>query len=235
MCSTGNRKLAGLINGAICLCLDTVAEMTSSCNQSCIGDTSINCGGQTALRIFNLSTLLKNEPKIQFNHKPKFLEKAEYFLSTVNETTSYRYQLTYKVTKPLDDVNADLIFGNTYYYNLTAWGSDVEVTVIVVGKVRQEFKKTVAVKAPLSVSNIKCPTYATTGFPVACTGQLNLGKEVNMSWSLSGSSGLIYLAGTVKTLKHISHTFCPSKIRKYGKTAGCMSIITSLIFLNNAE
>jgi hypothetical protein len=146
--------------------------------------------------MFNLSTLLRNEPNLQFSSTPTFLEKAEYQASTVSETTSYRYQLTFKTTGFLNEANTNLTFGGSYSYHFTAWGSDVELTVVVIGKVRQEFKKMVKnVTAPLTISNIKCPTYATVGLPIECMGQVNLGKEVNMTWSLHGSSGSISLAG----------------------------------------
>ncbi len=116
-------------------------------------------------------------------------------MSTVNETTSNGYQLTYKATSFLNQENTDLKFGQSYSYTLTAWGSDVEFTVVVVGKVRQEFKKTSSVKTPLTAGYIKCPTYVTVGFPFECTGQLNLGQEVNMTWLLNGSFGSRNLAG----------------------------------------
>lgn len=194
MCATGNSKLAGVTNG-VCVCPDTVAETSSICNQSCTGDPSLTCGGLTGLRMFNLSTLLRNEPNLQFSSTPTFLEKAEYQASTVSETTSYGYQLTFKTTGFLNEANTNLTFGGSYSYDFTAWGSDVELTVVVIGKVRQEFKKMVNVTAQLTISNIKCPTYATVGLPIECMGQVNLGKEVNMTWSLHGSSGSISLAG----------------------------------------
>lgn len=195
MCAPGSSKLASLTNGEVCVCLNTVSGIPSSCTKSCPGDASFNCGGQSSFRVFNLSTLIRNEPQLQFSSTPKFLEEAQYQLNLVNETTSYGYQLAYKSTKFLNKMNTDLVFGGSYPNTFTAWGKDVEVTIVVIGKVRQEFRRTVEVNPPLNVSNIKCPTYVTVGFAFECSGRLYLGKEVNTTWSLDESSETITLAG----------------------------------------
>ena len=184
MCAASNHTLAGLTTTAACFCSDELP-----------GNSSPSCGGTTASRMFNLSLVLKNEPKLQFDTTPKFLKNTSYQLSTVSETTSYGYQLTYKVTGLLDEEKTDLEFGQSYFYTPTAWGSDVELTVVVIGKVRQEFKITSVVKAALTVSSIKCPLHVIVGSPITCTGQLDLGKSVNLTWSVDGLSGWLNLAG----------------------------------------
>ncbi|XP_028395653.1 polycystin-1-like [Dendronephthya gigantea] len=194
LCSVTKRKLAGLTSGALCVCSDTVAGPSLACNQACAADSSLNCGGPGALGIFNLSMLLRNKPQLQFSSNPTFLQEGQYQAMTVNETTSYRYQLAYKATGFLNATNTDLIFGNSYSYRPTAWGSDVQLTVVVLGKIRQEFQETVKVSSPLNDSSINCPQFVTAGHPFTCTGRLNLGKEVNMTWDLGGLSGSMNFA-----------------------------------------
>ena len=196
MCAgTGNIKLAGLANGKLCLCSDNVTAMSSICNQSCTGDTSLNCGGTIAVRMFNLSALHRNHPKLLFSSTPRFLEPVNYRALPANETTNHPYQLTYKVTEFLDDAETNLMFDQQYSYSPTAWGSDVELDVVVIGKVRQEFKEVIKVKAPMNVSYIKCPTYATVGSPIVCTGQLITGEQAIMTWSMDGLLGSTNLSG----------------------------------------
>lgn len=195
MCGTGDNKLAGLTNGNLCVCSDNLTIISSSCDQSCTGDTTLNCGGLTAVRVFNLSTLLRNKPKLQFISTPTFLEPVKYEAVAVNESTNHPYQLMQKVTEFHDDAETNLIFGNYYFYTPSAWGSDVELKVVVIGKVRQEFKDVVDVKAQLNVSNVNCPTYAVVGSPIACTGQLIIGKQASITWSMDGLSGSTNLSG----------------------------------------
>ena len=194
MCATGDNKLAGLTNGNLCVCSDNMTVISSGCDQSCTGDTTLNCGGLTAVRVFNLSTLLWNKPKLQFNSTPRFLEPVKYEAMAVNEATNH-YQLMQKVSEFYDDAETNLIFGNNYSYTPTAWGSDVELKVVVIGKVRQEFKDVVDVKVQLNVSNVNCPTYVVVGSPIACTGQLIIGKQASMTWSMDELSGLTNLSG----------------------------------------
>jgi hypothetical protein len=185
MCALSNRTLAALNNATGCLCSDNLP-----------GTSSPTCGGPTASSIFNLTSVLRNEPNLQFSTTPKFLENTSYQLSAViNEATSYRYLLTYKVTSFNGQEKTDMKFGNSYFYIPTAWGSDVELTVVVSGKVRQEFTINSDVKPALTVSPVNCPLYVIVGFPITCTGQLGLGSGVNVTWSLDGSTGSLNLAG----------------------------------------
>ena len=195
LCSVTKQELAGLTSGALCVCPDSVARPSSNCSMSCQADSSVNCGGLAALSVYNLSTLVRNQPKLQFNSTPTFLQKGQYQALTVNETTSYQYQLAYKATGFINKTNNNLIFKKSYFYQHTAWGNDVQLTVIVLGKVRQEFQVAVEVKPSLSKSCITCPQFVTAGLPFTCTGRLSLGKEVNMTWSLGDLSGSMNFAG----------------------------------------
>lgn len=147
------------------------------------------------MRMFNLSALYRNHPKLEFTSAPRFLEAVNYRALAANEMTNHPYQLMYKVTEFLDYAETNLKFDTQYSYSPTAWGSDVELHVVVIGKVRQEFKESVEVKAPMNVSDIKCPTYATVGSSIVCTGQLITGKNATMTWSMNALSGSTNLSG----------------------------------------
>lgn len=127
-------------------------------------------------------------------HAPQFLKERGY-LVTINKTTTSKYKLTYKATGFLNESNTDQVFEDSYNYTFTTWGDAVELIIVVVGNIRQEFKTILPVKVPMSVSNFHCPDFVAVGLPFECTGRLELGKEVTMSWNVDGSNGTINLAG----------------------------------------
>lgn len=194
LCASIDTKMAGATGSDICVCGDKVIDTSNNgiCDEKCSGDSGVLCGGQTTFNVYNVTSLLRNSPQITFSIKPVLFETAS-FVGTVNGTES-PYYLAYEYTDLLN-TNDALLFGNTYNYTFTAWGDNVQMSVIVLDPLMQEFKLTFSVSAPLKVSSLKCPSYALVSEDFECSGRLDLGKDVNVTWEYDGMSKTMPLAG----------------------------------------
>ena len=189
LCASFNTKMAGVTKGNLCVCGDNASDTSRSgiCDKNCSGDSGVLCGGQTGFNVYNVTSLVRNSPQITFSIKPVLFKTA---LFRVNGTAS-AYYLTYKYGDISNSRDA-LLFGN---YTFTAWGDNVQMSVIVRDPLMQEFKLTFSVSVPLKVSSLNCPTYTLVSEDFECSGRLDLGKDVNVTWEYDGMSKTMPLAG----------------------------------------
>ena len=196
LCSSIGANVAGVTNGRVCVCGNTMQTSFTpgTCDQQCAGNSNILCGGQTAFNVYNTSTLLRNAPKLRFESKPVLLETISFQVNLINETSSAGYYLTYEYTVFLNEVNT-LVFGNRYNYTFTTWGGSVQMLVVVVEPLWQEYKEIVQVAVHMTVSSLQCPSDVIVGDEFECSGRLDLGKDVNMTWMMDGLAYSLSLTG----------------------------------------